>query len=243
MGIKADSEEPPYTIHTIENSEGKNLGHVQITDGNYINWSANNRIEKGATRKLIAKLLYENKYPSLVWEATSPSSVRSYEKFCKEYPDLVDKIQFTNSYNKIDIDTPLTYAQEKGALNEGSNSSNAISKGTQVLSGDSTSTNIREVLPASENEGRNWNNKSGVLSESNSTTNERGSLAYRDNESRLQSSTGRPTKIDINLSEAKTTEDLTNSIFSEDCKPTTPNDVKAIMNKTIELEPEISGTS
>ena len=191
FGIKdpdiIDPDYEPYTVHSITDKEGKNLAHIRITKGNYIDWSLNHGIEKGVARKLIAKLLYENKYPALVWDGTTKSSVKSYERFCREFPDLIDRVQFTDKFNNpVDFNDFLNYTQGKGALSEGSQGNNAVSGRGKILSGNDIADNQKTVSEAGGNQRTNRVNQSGVLDESNSAADERGSLADTNNESGLR---------------------------------------------------------
>ena len=242
-----EADYTPYTIHNIKNEKGEILAHLQITDGNYIAYRFNNRIEDGAARKLVAKLLYDNKYPSLVWDATTENSVKSYERFCREFPDLVDRIKFTDKYNNVDIGMPSNYTQRKGVLNEEGNSSNTVSERGQILSGDSAPTDKQTLSTTGTNKGTDRVDKSRILPKSNTAANERGSITNIDNETGLQSSNGQPTqlKLDFNtaVSEAKTTEGLVDDITTGAAKANTAEDIDTIINKTIELEPDISGTT
>lgn len=241
-----DLDYEPYTIHSIENTKGDKLGHIRVKNGDYIDWSSNNNVEKGAVRKLIAKLLYENKYQSLKWEATSESSVKSYNHFCEEFPDLVDKIEFKDSWtNTFDIDLNLNYTQKKGVLNEGSQGSNKIGGRKEILRTDNSSDNQQALSTVSENEGRNRVNKSGIYTESNSAVNERGSITNNNNEFGLRPDKGRtveePEQLKLDFTaktENKTAEEVINDLSQGRTKFKTEADVHNLVEKTIFELPE-----
>lgn len=49
--------------------------------------------------------------------------------------------------------------------------------------------------------------------------------------------------VETALQESKTTDEAINAVVSGEVKISTPNDIKTVVNKTIELEPEISGST
>lgn len=239
-----EADYTPYTIHTIYDNKGNNLAHLRITDGNYIQWRYNTQIEKGAARKLIAKLLYNNQYQTLVWEATTENSVKSYERFLREFPDLADRIQFTDKYHNVDIGIPSNYTQGKGVSNETSHSNNTLSQRGQVLSGNNITDNSETLSGVGQNQRTNRADKSGVLLEGNSTTHERGSITNSDYEIGLQGGEGYPAQLTLDFNTSvntkQTPEELRNSVVSGEIKPTTTEEVGLILTKTIELDPNLA---
>lgn len=238
FGENPDIVEPdyePYTIHNITDSEGRNLAHLRIKHGNFIDWRANHGIESGAARKLIAKLLYEGKYPTLVWDATSEGSVKSYERFCREFPDLVDRIQYTDKYTKtVDINPSSPYNPEKGVSNgKGSNQLSEqqpiLEEGRRNKPNDSGQEGL--TSPEGQESVRDRGESSG-----NSTTN-----AGRENP--VDNAWGKQLTIDFNprVNTAQSTDDIVNGLASGELKVNTLEDLEATLTKMEELDPDISG--
>lgn len=232
-----ESDYKPYTIHNIKDAQGNNLAHIEITDGNYINWRVNHRKEQGAGRKLIAKLLYENKYKTLIWDATTENSVKSYERFCREFPDLVDRIEYSDKYTKmIDINPSSPYNSEKGVIN--GKGSNQLSEQQPILEegrGNKPVDSGQEGFTPQEGQEPIRNRSE---SSSNSPTNARGENSAGDIRSEQL-------KLDFNTktTSAKTTEELVDGITNGNIKVNDAEDVNTLLNKFIELDKELSGTT
>lgn len=234
---KLEPDYEPYTIHNITNEKGENLAHLRIKYGNYIDWRLNHGVEDGAARKLIAKLLYDNKYGTLVWDATSEGSVKSYERFCREFPDLVDRIQYTDKYTKtVDINPSSPYNPEKGVSNgKGSNQLSEQQPIPEEGRGNKPNDSGQKGLTSPERQEsvRNRGESSG-----NSTVN-----AGRENS--VNNSRGEQLKLDFAqaVESKQSVEDIVSDITKGKLKLETKADVIAIINKAKSLNPDISNFS
>ena len=136
---KFDPEEQPMDIIVVKSKTGERLGHIEydnsiLPDTIFIGDMQNYRIETGVGRAAIAKLM--QKYPDkkISWVSISEGSTKSYKKFCEEYPDLADKVEFSENITpKEDIDDILNniYNSEKGVIDEDKIQSSQQSRGSR----------------------------------------------------------------------------------------------------------------
>lgn len=103
----------------MKNKKGVTVAHASLDfEGDTVVphiW--NNGIEKGAARKIFAYLMISNPNKKIKWIAKNENSVKSYQHFCEEYPELAQRLEFENK-TKIDIDNSTSYNTEKGVVNE-----------------------------------------------------------------------------------------------------------------------------
>lgn len=119
------------------------------------------------------------------WKATSEASVKSYNKFCKDFPELAEKVDFVdvskNYQPVIDKDIPSLYASEKGVDSNGKGSNNSQvrgrSEGTvgEQPSSDSGSPSAQDLLQGERTSGGTLG--TGTMDESISTSNERRNIS------------------------------------------------------------------
>lgn len=225
----------PYTIHIITNTKGENLGYIRIRNGNSIDDMHSNYLEKGAIRKLVAKLLYNNNYKTLKWDAITSSSAKSYQRFCEEFPDLIDRIEF------IDNSPKARYNREKGVSIDGTQGNDSLQlRGSQE--------NVRQ-MGRSSNLPENGKNTQGAsrlgnrpigsrdTTKSNPTTNERGKTS-----SNKVSFSNEPKQLSIfdqQINQAVTTEDVVTTISKG--SSLTEEEAGTALSKVAEVDPEISG--
>lgn len=216
-----DADYQPYTIHSIKDSQGQNLAHMRITEGNYIQWRENHDIEKGAARKLIAKVLYEGQYPNLIWEATTDSSVKSYERFIREFPDLVDRIEF------IDNSPSTRYNREKGDMSNGSsgNPNHTLRTDSGVLGTENVSTNPIKTGADSQKGGESIPLNEGNIPQGDTRVNERGEIS----------------NIDSPINSVTSTDDVITNLTSGKIELNSVEGIEQLLVKTIEVDPELSG--
>ena len=114
------------------------------------------------------------------WIATSEASAKSYNKFCKDFPELAERVGFIND---VKLDTPdvTLYTSEKGVDSNGKGSNNSQvrgrSEGTvgEQPSSDSGSPSAQDLLQGERTSGETLG--TGTMDESISTSNERRNIS------------------------------------------------------------------
>lgn len=114
------------------------------------------------------------------WIATSEASAKSYNKFCKDFPELAERVGFIND---VKLDTPdvTLYTSEKGVDSNGKGSNNSQvrgrSEGTvgEQPSSDSGSPSAQDLLQGERTSGGTLG--TGTMDESISTSNERRNIS------------------------------------------------------------------
>ncbi len=137
-------------------------------------------MESGVGRAMIAKLAKDNPDKKIAWIAVSEGSVKSYNKFVEEYPDLINRIEFENKVNTDEIIDSIennSYNSQKGVNNaEGSNQGN-IGRGSKTDTSRESSTSNSQIQADMEGKVPRTGDESSLyrgVSESVSTVNERG---------------------------------------------------------------------
>ena len=176
---------PDYdNVIIIKNKSGEVLGNMRTSNiGNnliYIDMMNNYQMESGVGRAMIAKLAKDNPDKKIAWIAVSEGSVKSYNKFVEEYPDLINRIEFENKVNTDEIIDSIennSYNSQKGVNNaEGSNQGN-IGRGSKTDTSRESSTSNSQIQADMEGKVPRTGDESSLyrgVSESVSTVNERG---------------------------------------------------------------------
>lgn len=114
------------------------------------------------------------------WRAISEASVKSYNKFCKDFPELAERVDFIND---VKLDTPNTalYSSEKRVNSNGKGSNHSQEQGRSEQSlerevgsdnGTSTAQNLRQ------GERTSWGTlNNGTVGKGLSTSDERGKVS------------------------------------------------------------------
>lgn len=175
-------------IIIIKNKSGEVLGNMRTSNiGNnliYIDMMNNYQMESGVGRAMIAKLAKDNPDKKIAWIAVSEGSVKSYNKFVEEYPDLINRIEFENKVNTDEIIDSIennSYNSQKGVNNvEGSNQGN-IGRGSKTDTSRESSTSNSQIQADMEGKVPRTGDESSLyrgVSESVSTVNERGKNTF-----------------------------------------------------------------
>lgn len=116
------------------------------------------------------------------WKATSEASVKSYNKFCKDFPKLAEKVDFVdvskNYQPVIDKDIPSLYASEKGVNSNGKGSNHSQEQGRsgqsleREVGSDSGSPSAQNLMQGERTSGGTLDN--GTVGKGLSTSDERG---------------------------------------------------------------------
>ena len=228
-------------IIIIKNKSGEVLGNMRTSNiGNdiiYVDMMNNYQTESGVGRAMIAKLAKDNPDKKIAWTAVSEGSVKSYNKFVDEYPDLVQQIEFKNEVNTIDEVHSSFYNTEKGVINEPEIYSSQQSGGSsQSLYGESQTSNRENVRISTiqnrsyQSQNRNRERESGSFFNGNGKQTVSNTLD--NNQQRpvhQQSGIGETTQRPIPEQLISTGGDL--------------NKVNQIIDNIIARDPELSGTT
>ena len=134
-------------VKQILNDKGNVLAEVRYTPRgeNFEIRMDNYNIEKGAARKALADLMKEYPDKTFHWEAINQQSLKSYNHFVKEYPELAERVKFIDSSpvtTSIDINRQIPYNSKKGVISETTNNRSSNSRGTgQEVQGTDNTTN------------------------------------------------------------------------------------------------------
>ena len=111
------------------------------------------------------------------WIATSEASAKSYNKFCKDFPELAERVGFIND---VKLDTPdvTLYTSEKGVNSNGKGSNHSQEQGRsgqsleREVGSDSGSPSAQDLLQGERTSGGTLDN--GTVGKGLSTSDERG---------------------------------------------------------------------
>lgn len=136
------------------------------------------KTHKHTASSLFAGLM-TNYFPNskIRWRAISEASVKSYNKFCKDFPELAEKVDFIND---VKLDTPNTalYTSEKGVNSNGKGSNHSQEQGRsgqsleREVGSDSGSPSAQNLMQGERTSGGTLDN--GAVGKGLSTSDERG---------------------------------------------------------------------
>lgn len=148
-------------VKQVFNNKGELLAEIRYAPRgeNFEIRMDNYGIEKGSARKALAELMRDYPDKTFHWEAINEQSLKSYNHFVEEYPELAKRVQFTDDTPvtaAIDIDKQISYNSEKRVINETSDNRSANRRRaiTEVRGIDSTANkgNLSEAERALYNE-------------------------------------------------------------------------------------------
>lgn len=136
------------------------------------------KTHKHTASSLFAGLM-TNYFPNskIRWRAISEASVKSYNKFCKDFPELAERVDFIND---VKLDTPNTalYTSEKGVNSNGKGSNHSQEQGRsgqsleREVGSDSGSPSAQNLMQGERTSGGTLDN--GTVGKGLSTSDERG---------------------------------------------------------------------
>lgn len=116
-------------VKQVFNNKGELLAEIRYAPRgeNFEIRMDNYGIEKGSARKALAELMRDYPDKTFHWEAINEQSLKSYNHFVEEYPELAKRVQFTDDRpaTLLDDDLKSYYNNSKKVVinNTGSNRS------------------------------------------------------------------------------------------------------------------------
>lgn len=226
--------------------EGNNVGYVEYTvaeDGTLtidevMNTShGESYYTKGVAKQLIDKVLEQNpEVKKIHWDAATPEGMSFKAKYLEEHPELKGKVEGVSKYEELDKEAQESYDEMLRRKNE--NSGSEPTGSGEDIQGEGHSDNTTENAGAVQSD-----KQEGVLEEpvvsSDTRNNERGQNTNNSQDVVVQ----KKTDFNNTINNATTTGDIVDGVLSGKAVVSDTEDVGNLLKRTIELTPEISGTT
>lgn len=204
---------------------------LELIDINNISYGESYYFPKQGA-KAVDELIKRNpNIKEIKWDAVTKKGMKFKEDYLKQHPELKKKVKGISTKKELDTHINNDYNTSEGVLNETSNKVQELEGSGTKVSRDSSSNDIRsngqEILQTTQS-----NNMENVVAGNSSRANARGKNTSNNYE-----------QLKIDFSQAKTPGEIVDTVTSGKAKINEPQDVSAMVNKSIELDPEISGTT